>query len=55
MGQLVMCSGMVDCHLLMYYLMGHIPATYRAYFTGGHYHPPPKELQDVFPVIHLAT
>ena len=40
MGRSEMYAAMVVCIIWMYYLMGHIPATYRASYTGGHYHLP---------------
>ena len=53
--QLVICAAIVDCHLYMYSLMGHISITSRYSSTGVHYRPPTPALQAVFPTLFLST
>ena len=49
------CAAMVDCLCCIYYLIGHIPAFYRASDTGGHSHFPLIVRRIVIPVIIFAT
>ena len=48
-------SNMVACHLLMYSIMGCIPAASSAATTGGYCHSPPDPYFTVIPVLRLAA
>ena len=50
-----MCAATVAYHRLMYSLVGHSPAIFRAYSTGEHSYSPSTVHQVVFPIICLAT